>query len=83
MPKTLNHRYLLEDMPYGLIPMLKLLEQVGLPGTHTKSVVDILCMATGVNLYDTARDLRTLRLDHLSAKTLLEFVTVGGRSTNI
>jgi opine dehydrogenase len=82
MPKTLNHRYLLEDMPYGLIPMLKLLEQVGLPGTHTKSIVDTLCMASGVNLYDAARDLKKLRLDHLSATTLLEFVTVGGRSTN-
>lgn len=82
MPKTLNHRYLLEDLPYGLIPMLKLLEQVGLAATYTKSVVDTLCVASGLNLYDTARDMKKLRLDHLSASQLLEFVTIGDGSAH-
>jgi opine dehydrogenase len=77
MPKSLNHRYLLEDMPYGLIPMLKLLEQFGLSGAHTRLVVDTLCMASSFNLYETARDMKRLGLNHLSAQQLLEFVTVG------
>jgi opine dehydrogenase len=81
MPTTLNHRYLLEDAPYGLIPMLKLLEQLGLPAMHTRSVVDTLCVASGLDLYAAARDLEKLRLGHMSAQQLLECVTVGSRST--
>jgi opine dehydrogenase len=80
LPKTLAQRYLLEDIPYGLIPMLKLLDKFGLPNTHIKLVVDTLCMASGFALYEQARDLKKLGLDHLSGQELLEFVSVGGKS---
>jgi opine dehydrogenase len=80
LPKTLNQRYLLEDIPYGLIPMLKLLEKFGLPNTHIKLVVDTLCMASGFDLYGKARDLKKLGLDQLSAEELLAFVRTGARS---
>ena len=80
LPKTLNQRYLLEDIPYGLIPMLKLLEQFGLPNYHIKLVVDTLCMASGFDLYSKARDAKELGLDRLSAEEFLTLVRTGARS---
>lgn len=80
MPKSLNDRYLMEDAPYGLIPMLKLLERVGLPHKSISLVVDTLCLASGIDLYEQARDLEKLGLSTLSVQQLLELVKVGAKS---
>jgi opine dehydrogenase len=77
VPKTLNYRYLTEDIPFGAVPMQNLLAQVGLPNNTIKMVVDLLCIASGLNLYQNARDLKSLGLQGLSAGELLAFVNSG------
>jgi opine dehydrogenase len=77
LPDTLNHRYLTEDIPFGAIPMQNLLGKFGLPNQTIKMVVDLLCTASGVDLYKNARDLAKLGLEDISASELLEFANTG------
>ena len=44
-PKTLLHRYIEEDIPYGLVPLSVLGKKLGVPTPYTDSVI------TGLSLY--------------------------------
>jgi opine dehydrogenase len=80
VPTSLNHRYLTEDIPFGAIPMMNLLSKAGLPNRTIGEVVDLLCIASGLDLYRNPRDLKSLGLDDLSMPELLEFVRSGRRA---
>ena len=41
-PKTLNHRYITEDVPFGIIPIAALGDLFGVDTPYTDSVVDIM-----------------------------------------
>ena len=44
MPKTMDYRYVTEDVPYGLIPSVEFFKQFGFPYTVHKALVDVLCV---------------------------------------
>ena len=41
-PKTLKHRYLSEDLPYGIVPLISLGKVIGIEAKYMKSMVEIL-----------------------------------------
>ena len=41
-PKTLNHRFLTEDVPYGIAPIAKIGRLFGVPTPHTDALLSIL-----------------------------------------
>lgn len=77
LPTTLNHRYIFEDVPYGLIPMASFLERFGAKNTNIISIINLACMTLGVNLYKhkQIRTLKTLKLDDKNPEDILNYIT--------
>ncbi len=77
MPTSLNHRYLTEDVPYGLIPIEELMEQFALPHKITSALIHICCAMCGTDFYKEARRLDDLGLKGLNAKQMMSYVACG------
>ena len=69
-PNTLDHRYLLEDVPTGLIPLIELGETAGLSVPTLKSLVDTCRITLGGEPWQTQRTLDVLGLDGLSTEDI-------------
>lgn len=65
-PTTMQHRFLLEDIPYGMIPLESLGKITGIPTPITTSVIEMACLLTDKDLRSVARDLKKLNMDRLS-----------------
>lgn len=73
-PTTLQHRFLLEDIPYGMIPLETLGKLYGVPTPTVSAVIQMGCVLTGKDLRAQARDLITLGLGHLTRDELIKSV---------
>lgn len=74
LPKTLEHRYLTEDVPYGLIPMLRFAEFLGAQTPTIRAMTDLSVAITGKDFYGQCRDLNQLGWDGLSKDELFMMV---------
>ena len=83
MPTTLEHRYITEDVPYGLIPMWELLGEYGLPNNTTKSLIDIICAMCNKDFYKDAITLDTVGIKGLTKEELIQYVTFGNKSLQV
>jgi len=77
LPKTLQHRYFTEDLPYGLVPLYSLAKHFGTPYSTIKAVIDLASVATDTNYYENARDLQRLGLEQYNAAQLVQYVLDG------
>lgn len=55
-PRTLQHRYLYEDVPTGLVPMEAIGKALGLPMTLTTSIIDLANLMVGEDFRKTGRN---------------------------
>ena len=69
-PNTLDHRYLLEDVPTGLIPLIELGEAAGLAVPTLKELVDTCRITLGGEPWQGQRTLDMLGLDGLSTEDI-------------
>lgn len=76
-PTTLLHRYLLEDVPTGLIPLLKLGEAAGLFLPVLAGLVERASGVLGSMRWQQPRTLEVLGLDGLQAEDIQVFVERG------
>jgi opine dehydrogenase len=76
-PATLAHRYLLEDVPTGLIPLLELGKAAGLNLPVLTALVDRSRLLLGKHRWQRQRSLDVLGLDGLSAQTIRVYVEQG------
>lgn len=76
-PYGLTHRYITEDIAYGLVPMLDLAELLGTPMPVTRQFSDLASLLTGQDYFKTGRNLSRLGLDAVKADSLQGFVTDG------
>ena len=76
-PPTLQHRFLLEDIPYGMVPMESLGEVMGIPTPVTSALITLSSELTQVDLRSQARDLKYLGLERLGVKALQKLVDQG------
>lgn len=66
-PRNLQHRFLLEDVLYGMVAMEDLGRLVGVPTPLTTAVVELACRRLGEDLRARARSLSSLGLGQLLA----------------
>ena len=76
-PATLAHRYLLEDVPTGLIPLLELGKAAGLNLPALTALVDQSRMLLGRHQWQHQRSLEQLGLDGLSAQSIRAYIEQG------
>lgn len=76
-PATIVHRYLLEDVPTGLIPLLELGKAAGLHLPVLTALVDRSRILLGKGRWQRQRTLDTLGLDGLSTPSIRAYVEQG------
>jgi opine dehydrogenase len=76
-PRKLQHRFLLEDIPYGMVALEDLGRLVGIPTPLTTAVVELGCALLGEALRGRARSLPSLGLDRLSLPEFRRVVETG------
>jgi opine dehydrogenase len=76
-PSSLNHRYVHEDVGYGLVPMAALARLAGVPTPTIDSLVHIAGLAVGVDYARDGLTLEKLGLVGKSPAELVKFVTEG------
>lgn len=75
--KTLDTRYLTEDIPMGLVPFIELGKMLDLPTIHMETIVTLGQLVLDRDLMKGARTLQNLGIDGLSSDEFLEFVQTG------
>ncbi|EEX49261.1 MULTISPECIES: NAD/NADP octopine/nopaline dehydrogenase family protein [Jonquetella] len=58
LPKSTNHRYIIEDVPFGLVPAADLLNRFGLPNAVHLSLITLASLASGTDFQAAGRSLR-------------------------
>jgi len=77
--KTLHTRYLLEDIPTGLVPMAILGKRAGVEVPRMETVIKLGEFLTGRDLTSTGRTLENLGLAGMSLQEIREYVETGVR----
>lgn len=76
-PNQLRHRFLLEDVPFGMVPMESLGRLTGVSTSVTSAIVTLAEHLTDLNLRAQARDLKALGLAGLTSEQLRALVNTG------
>ena len=76
-PPTLHHRFLLEDVPYGMVPMESLGRVTGIPTPVTSAIITLASQLTQIDFRSQARDLKYLGLEGLKIEELKGLVDQG------
>jgi opine dehydrogenase len=71
-PKTLQHRYIYEDIPTGLVPLEALGLKIGLPMKYTTIIINLANMLLNTDFRKSGRNLNNLGLDTLPVNELVE-----------
>ena len=77
LPTDIGHRYLTEDVPYGLIPMAELLALFGEPHATIDTAVQAACTLCGRDFHREARTLEHVGFRGRTAQELLNYVHHG------
>lgn len=78
-PDSLQHRYVSEDIPYGLVTIASIGQAIGVPVARIEAIVNIACMANGVDYWATGRTAEKLGLAGMSAQEMVRYAITGER----
>ena len=76
-PDTFHHRYITEDVPYGLVLMSSLGRAMGVPTPTCDHVVQVAGAVMGRDYFSEGRTLERLGIEHLGREELLAFIERG------
>ena len=76
-PQTLKHRYITEDVPYGLVPMSELGEKLEVPTPTMNAIITIASVLNQEDYRKTGRTLESLGLAELSKEQIIKFIEHG------
>jgi opine dehydrogenase len=76
-PNSLDHKFITEDVPTGLIPMSALAAAAGVPAPAIDALVEVVRTMTGKDFADQARTLGRLGLGGLSAAAIRRVMDEG------
>lgn len=76
-PRSLDHRYIFEDVPASLVPLADLARAAGGRAPVAESLVTLAEAVTGVDWKTQGRTLASVGLGGLSVDGIREFVSVG------
>jgi opine dehydrogenase len=74
-PKSMKVRYILEDVPTGLVPIASFAQTAGIPTPATRSVVDIACAMYGRDFWIEGRSMENLGLAGMKAEQILDYIS--------
>lgn len=75
--KSLRTRYLLEDIPTGLIPMVELGKLQGVPMPRMQLIIDLGQYLLKEDFYKEGRTLKNLGLEGMSTEDLTHYIETG------
>jgi opine dehydrogenase len=76
-PLTLNHRYVHEDVPMSLVPMVSMGDMFGVPTPMMRSIVDMACLMNGCDYWSMGRTVEKLGLAGLTLQQIRQMVLEG------
>jgi len=76
-PPTLQHRYLAEDIPYGLVPLAYLGDLLKVPTPVSDAMIELSSISNQANYRKTGLTLEALGLDGLQSEEILKMVNQG------
>lgn len=74
-PKSIDVRYITEDVPTGLVPLANLARKAGVATPVIDTVINLACHMLGRNFWSEGRNLVRLGLDSISREDLHNAVT--------
>ena len=72
VPCDLRHRYITQDVPYGLVPLYEFGTLAGMPMEAVKSLIVMASRANSTDYMKTGRNLRALGLKGLSVSQIMK-----------
>jgi len=76
-PRSLRHRYIFEDVPFSLVPLMSLGRQFGVNSWAIDAMIRLACVAHGTNYYERGRTVEDMGLKGLRVSEVLAFVQEG------
>ncbi len=76
-PRTLNHRYITEDIPMSLVPIAGLGERYGVSVRGINSIIRLACIIHRTDYWRRGRTPATLGLEQMSVSELTRYVNEG------
>lgn len=73
-PKTLNYRYINEDIPYGLHPLVKLGERLGVETPAANTLIDLASLIRNEDLRAKSLQLYDLGLEDKTPEEIAEYL---------
>jgi len=74
-PGDLKHRYITEDVPYGLVPLAAFGKLLNIKTPNIDAIINLACMANGENYWEMGRNLSTMGIDTMNIKELAQYLT--------
>lgn len=72
---TLEHRYIFEDVPTGLVPIASIGEMLGIKCPVSKTLISISSVIFGINFWSQGRNVENLGLKGMKAKEIIDFIS--------
>jgi len=76
-PSSLGHRYVLEDVPTGLVPISLLGRLAGIKTPAIDAMINIACQLYDYDFWSSGRNLGNLGLEGLNPREIQEYVRTG------
>jgi opine dehydrogenase len=76
-PRSLRHRYIFEDVPYSLVPIVELGRRFGVDVWGMEAMIQLACVLHGTDYRYRGRTLVRMGLEGLSLPEIMTLVTTG------
>jgi opine dehydrogenase len=76
-PETLSHRYLAEDIPFGIVPMAYLGEMLGIPTPTIDALIGLASLIHDTDYRQTGWTLEKMGIKGMTLERLLNYVENG------
>ena len=76
-PESLNHRYLTEDIGYGLVPMSFIAKYLDLSTPIIDSLINIACVLNKVDYWKEGLNIQDLGIDKIDPNSINKYVYSG------
>lgn len=76
-PKDMQHRYITEDIPYGIVPMKQTADLFGVPCPLMDALIAIGSTINHTDYMNSGRNFKSLGLEHLTREEFLKRIIEG------
>ncbi|MGQ9585993.1 MAG: NAD/NADP octopine/nopaline dehydrogenase family protein [Anaerolineae bacterium] len=76
-PRSIEHRYITEDVPFGLVPIASIGRELGVKTLAMDSVITLASIVSGRDWWAEGRTADKMGLAGMSARQMIQYVTEG------